>query len=60
MKAINLRCEYTENPLGIDDEQGRYILDRTWNTIFKAGVNGQPNKWVTFYAYLAGKFSERI
>lgn len=42
------------------DGEGRYIMDRTWNTVFKAGANGQPNKWVTFYSYLAKSFAKRI
>jgi hypothetical protein len=35
------------------DAQGRYILDHSRLAIFNAGPNGQPNKWVTLYAYLA-------
>ena len=35
------------------DEQGRYILDHSRQGIFNAGPNGQPNKWVTLYAYQA-------
>jgi hypothetical protein len=35
------------------DAQGRYILDHSRQAIFNAGLNGQPNKWVTLYACLA-------
>jgi hypothetical protein len=35
------------------DEQGRYLLDRSPLSIFQVGPYGQPNKWVTLYAYLA-------
>jgi len=35
------------------DVEGRYLLDHSRLTIFNAGPNGKPNKWVTLYAYLA-------
>ncbi|MBN1451495.1 MAG: hypothetical protein JW963_10810 [Anaerolineales bacterium] len=35
---------------------GRYILDWHPQTLFKPGNKGQPNKWVTLYAYLAHKY----
>lgn len=35
------------------DEQGRYLLNHSRQGIFNAGPNGQPNKWVTLYAFLA-------
>jgi hypothetical protein len=35
------------------DAQGRYRLDRSLQSIFNAGPNGQPNKWITLYAYRA-------
>jgi len=34
-------------------EQGQYTLDHSPRAIFDAGPDDQPNKWVTFYAYLA-------
>jgi hypothetical protein len=38
------------------DRQGRYVLERTpTKKIFSVGKIGQPNKWVTLYAYLAEK-----
>jgi hypothetical protein len=41
------------------DEQGRYFLDRSLQSIFNAGPNGQPNKWVTLYALVALKQLEK-
>jgi hypothetical protein len=38
------------------DDQGRYLLDRSRQAIFNAGPDGQPNKWITLYAYRALKF----
>jgi hypothetical protein len=38
------------------DAQGRYIADKILATYFEAGIKGQPNKWVTLYAYLAIKY----
>lgn len=35
------------------NEQGHYRLDHSRLAIFNAGPNGQPNKWVTLYAYRA-------
>ncbi len=41
------------------DGQGRYRLDWTpTNSYFKPGRRGEPNKWVTLYAYLALKHRE--
>ena len=41
------------------DENGRYVLDWTpEQSPWKAGKRNQPNKWITFYAYLAHKFKE--
>jgi hypothetical protein len=37
--------------------EGRYMLD--WTAVqcpWKVGKRGEPNKWVTFYCYLARKF----
>ena len=39
---------------------GRMPIDRTTVAIFKSGENGKPNKWITFYAYMALKFREQI
>lgn len=39
------------------NSNGRYILD--WSPTqspWKVGKRGEPNKWVTFYAYLANKY----
>jgi hypothetical protein len=41
------------------DEQGRYLLDRSLISIFNAGPNGQPNKWVTLYAFAALQHLEK-
>ena len=38
------------------DDQDRYLLDCSRHAIFNAGPNGQPNKWVTLYAYLVFNF----
>jgi hypothetical protein len=38
--------------------EGRYVMD--WTPIqcpWKVGKRGEPNKWVTFYCYLARKFA---
>jgi hypothetical protein len=35
------------------DANGRFILDRSLQSIFNAGPNGQQNKWITLYAYRA-------
>jgi hypothetical protein len=37
---------------------GRMPIDRAPVTIFKSGEKGKPNKWITFYAYMALKFRE--
>jgi hypothetical protein len=42
------------------NHQGRYILDHSRQSIFNAGPNGQPNKWVTLYAWLALQQQERF
>jgi len=34
-------------------DQDRYLLDHSRQSIFNAGPNGQPNKWITLYAYMA-------
>jgi len=56
------RMGYAEHPALADawkqleakrDDQGRYLLDRSLKATFNAGPDGQPNKWVTLYAYLA-------
>jgi len=36
-------------------EDGKYILDHSLKQIFNAGPNGEPNKWITFYALLCLK-----
>jgi hypothetical protein len=41
------------------DEQGRYILDWAPDAWLNPGPKGQPNKWVTLYAYLARQHAER-
>lgn len=42
------------------DAQGRYRLDLTSSrSPLKAGAQGAPNKWVTFYALLAQKHREQ-
>ncbi len=39
------------------DSRGRYLLDWTPSQCpWKVGKRNQPNKWVTFYSYLAHKF----
>jgi hypothetical protein len=48
--ALHAAWEFLETK---HDDQNRYLLDHSRQTIFNAGPNGQPNKWVTFYAYLA-------
>ena len=41
------------------DELGRYILDWTpTQSPWKVGERNQPNKWLTFYSYLAHKYKE--
>ncbi len=41
---------------GKRDGEGRYVLDWTPSqSIWKIGKRGEPNKWVTFYSYLAHK-----
>ncbi len=41
---------------GKRDSEGRYVLDWTPSqSIWKIGKRGEPNKWVTFYSYLAHK-----
>jgi hypothetical protein len=41
------------------DERGRYILDWTPSQCpWKVGKRNQPNKWLTFYSYLAHKFKD--
>jgi hypothetical protein len=42
------------------DAQDRQIIDRARKTLFVVGSDGQPNKWITFYAYLARKLADRI
>ena len=42
------------------DAQGRYVLDRSLNSIFNAGPNGQANKWTTLYAYRALSAANRL
>jgi hypothetical protein len=51
--ALEPAWKYLESK---QDNQGRYILDHSRLTIFNAGPNGQPNKWVTFYALLSQKW----
>jgi hypothetical protein len=42
------------------DTEGRYPLDWTpRQSPWKVGKRNKPNKWVTFYAYLAHKFKDR-
>lgn len=42
------------------DSKGRYLLDWTPRQCpWKVGGRNEPNKWITFYAYLAHKFKER-
>ncbi len=41
------------------DQTGRYILDWHPSTPFKPGDTGQPNKWVTLYAYLTHKYQNQ-
>ena len=41
------------------DEKGRYSLDWTPSqSPWKVGKRNAPNKWISFYAYLAHKFKE--
>lgn len=41
------------------DSRGRYLLDLTPSQCpWKVGKRNQPNKWVTFYSYLAHKFKK--
>jgi len=41
------------------DKNGRYVLDWTpEQSPWKVGERNQPNKWITFYAYLAHGFME--
>ncbi len=43
------------------DSQGRYPLE--WSPTqspWKVGKRGEPNRWVTFYAYLARKHGKRL
>ena len=42
------------------DDQGRYLLDHSRQSIFNAGPNSRPNKWVTFYAYRALSNSDKV
>jgi hypothetical protein len=39
-------------------DDGRMPIDRAPVTIFKSGVNGKPNKWITFYAYMTLKYKD--
>lgn len=39
-------------------DDGRMPIDRAPVTIFKSGENGKPNKWITFYAYMALKYKD--
>ena len=42
------------------DEFGRYVLDWTPTQCpWKVGKQNQPNKWLTFYSYLAHSFKDR-
>jgi hypothetical protein len=42
------------------DDYGRYVLDWTPRQCpWKVGKRNQPNKWITFYSYLAKKFKEK-
>ncbi len=42
------------------DELGRYILDWTPTQCpWKVGKRNQPNKWLTFYSYLAHRLKDR-
>jgi hypothetical protein len=42
------------------DEDGKYALDWTpRQSPWTVGERNQPNKWVTFYTYLAHSFKER-
>ena len=42
------------------DAYGRYVLDWTPTQCpWKVGKRNQPNKWLTFYSYLAHKFKDR-
>ncbi|MFX1251683.1 MAG: hypothetical protein ACFFCZ_08735 [Promethearchaeota archaeon] len=42
------------------DSKGRYLLDWTPSqSPWKVGEKNEPNKWVTFYAYLAHKLKEQ-
>ena len=42
------------------DERGRYYLDWTpAQSPWKVGERDAPNKWISFYAYLAHKFKEK-
>ncbi len=42
------------------DDNGRYLLDWTpQRSPWRVGERNQPNKWVTFYVYLANSFKER-
>ena len=41
------------------DREGRYFLDWTpRQSPWKIGNRNQPNKWITFYSYLAHKFKD--
>ncbi len=41
-------------------EDGKYILDHSLKQIFNAGPNGEPNKWITFYALLCLKQAGKL
>jgi hypothetical protein len=41
------------------DNRGRYLLDWTpRQSPWKVGKRNEPNKWITFYTYLAHKFRD--
>jgi hypothetical protein len=43
------------------DALGSYILDWTPTQCpWKVGKRNQPNKWLTFYSYLAHKYKDKI
>ena len=42
------------------NDEGRYILDWTPSqSPWKVGKRDEPNKWISFYAYLAYKYKEK-
>lgn len=39
-------------------EDGKLPIDKEQVAVFASGGNGKPNKWITFYAYMALKYKD--